>query len=188
MRHDLPRTPRWLLFAGVFTLVAGCSPAANEPASVTPASSSAFTSSPSAQDVTVDAATAATRRYYATTDELFQNAQLPIDGVATVADGEELEAVRSQLQAQRVRGEVQSGAVVVDRATATSADLGTPSSVTLDVCLDVSAVDVIGADGRSVLAADRPTQAQVTVTAVDAGERGWLVERTQASGSSCSAS
>ncbi|MGQ7296944.1 hypothetical protein [Quadrisphaera sp. KR29] len=131
------------------------------------------------------AATEAVRSYYSVTDKLLSDPQASVDDAASVASGEELDLLRRQVQEQRVKGLHQTGSVVLSDLTATGADLQDPPTVTLDACVDVSALDVVDSTGASALAPDRSTTSIVHLTVVAAGDGRWTVQQTSAQGEPC---
>ncbi|TNM66877.1 hypothetical protein FHN55_12295 [Streptomyces sp. NP160] len=162
----------------------GATPAASTEAATT-ASPSPSSTAVAETDAAVAAATEAVRSYYAVTDRLLSDPQTSVDEAASVASGEELDLLRRQVQEQRVRGLRQTGSVVLADLTATGADLQAPPTVTIDACVDVSALDVVDNAGASALAPDRTTSSVVHLTVVAAGDARWTVDRTSAQGEPC---
>jgi hypothetical protein len=91
-----------------------------------------------------------------------------------VTTGTEASAERSFFRDQRRRGERQAGPtrVAVLKVQSVNLDLTDPASdtvptVVVDVCWDVSKVDVLGRDGRSILTPKRPDTGWTRYTVVN---------------------
>lgn len=171
-------------------VLAGCTTSSDGSPAAGTESSTAASPSPSSTavaetDAAVAAATQAVRSYYAVTDRLLSDPQTSVDDAASVASGEELDLLRRQVQEQRVRGLRQTGSVVLANLAATGADLQNPPTVTLDACVDVSALNVVDSTGASALAPDRTTSSIVHLTVVAAGDARWTVDRISAQGEPC---
>lgn len=136
------------------------------------------------EDLTAAEAQAVVEQYYRVTDELFTDVQSDIGRAATVATGTELDQLRRSVQEQRLDGWRQVGSVSVATLEVTAASSTPTPSFEAEVCVDVSAVDVVDPSGTSVITDDRPPRSQVTLTVVDQDER-WLVEQKQAQGVPC---
>jgi len=120
-----------------------------------------------------DAATALVEKYYATVDKLSQDPEARLDQLSSVATSLQLSAQRKVLQNQRKNGQRQTGATEVILVKVQSVNLdnsdsksGKVPTVEVDVCWDVSNVDVVDSDGKSVVSPGRPdtgwTQLSVT--------------------------
>lgn len=141
----------------------GSSPGISSPTtSSTPArSTSAPPVSPS--EAAAADATTVVRRYFAVTDEIGQHPSSSLRALATVATSTQLRADRALLRVQHQRGERQVGDTRVARLTVQAVNLdgtdpaaGEVPTVLVDVCWDVSKVDVVDSHGRSVVSPHRP--------------------------------
>jgi hypothetical protein len=108
------------------------------------------------------------RRYFAVLDQVRQDSSQPIATLNAVATSTQLSAVRRLVQRERSKQQHQTGATQVVTATVQSVNLdnsnpktGKVPTVTIDVCWDVSGVDVVNAAGHSVVTSDRPQQGWV---------------------------
>ena len=137
---------------------AGGSTAPSEPATTT-----APATSPSETEVASKAASKLLRRYFATVDRLRQQPERPIGQLGAVAVSTQLTAQEKLIREQRSNGLRQTGSTNIARLTVQSVNLdntdpqaGQVPTVQIDVCYDVSGVDVLDKDGKSVVTPDRP--------------------------------
>jgi hypothetical protein len=103
------------------------------------------------------------RAYFATVDRLGQNPTAGLDPLDQVATSTQLSAERRLLKSQHGRGERQVGATRVAQLKVQSVNLdnsdpsaGKVPTVVIDVCWDVSKVDVLDKSGQSIVSPDRP--------------------------------
>lgn len=172
-----------LTLAGL-ALLTGCNggdPAAAGPGAPSPRSSGAATAStPTASPTTVspaqqnaELAEKAVARFWAMSDQLLINPSLTLNKFATVARGQALTQWRTTIFVQRKRGWKQIGnSSIVSSFTRPSN--GRKYEVTS--CIDVSKVNIVDKQGKSVVGADRPPQTQNTYV-VEATSDGWFVIR-----------
>lgn len=143
----------------------GQDPAAN--ASPTPSSSTpthtATATPPSDTELASEAASATLRKYYDVRNQLRQNPGRPLSLLDQVAISTELAAQRNLFKKERKQGLRQVGATKVAELEVQSVNLdnsdpkaGKVPTVQIDLCFDVSEVDVVDADGKSVISPDRP--------------------------------
>lgn len=143
----------------------GQDPAAN--ASPTPSSSTptptATATPPSDTELASEAASATLRKYYDVRNQLRQNPRRPLSLLDQVAISTELAAQRNLFKKERKQGVRQVGATKVAELEVQSVNLdnsdpkaGKVPTVQIDLCFDVSDVDVVNADGKSVISPDRP--------------------------------
>ncbi|WP_445257373.1 hypothetical protein [Nocardioides aurantiacus] len=143
----------------------GQDPAAN--ASPTPSSSTpthtATPTPPSDTELASEAASATLRKYYDVRNQLRQNPGRPLSLLDQVAISTELAAQRNLFKKERKQGLRQVGATKVAELEVQSVNLdnsdpkaGKVPTVQIDLCFDVSEVDVVDADGKSVISPDRP--------------------------------
>jgi hypothetical protein len=143
----------------------GQDPAAN--ASPTPSSSTptptATATPPSDTELASEAASATLRKYYDVRNQLRQNPRRPLSLLDQVAISTELAAQKDLFKKERKQGLHQVGATKVAELEVQSVNLdnsnpkaGKVPTVQIDLCFDVSEVDVVDADGKSVISPDRP--------------------------------
>ena len=143
----------------------GQDPAAN--ASPTPSSSTptptATATPPSDTELASEAASATLRKYYDVRNQLRQNPRRPLSLLGQVAISTELAAQKNLFKKERKQGLHQVGATKVAELEVQSVNLdnsdpkaGKVPTVQIDLCFDVSKVDVVDADGKSVIRPDRP--------------------------------
>lgn len=167
-----PRTRAWATGALVLAAVSACSSGASDPGDPT-SSPAASTSSPTApetsasstspSDAATSAATQTVRSYVSTIDELAQRPSADLKMLDKVTTGSELTAERTFLKDQRSRGERQVGSTRIAQLKVQSVNLdnsapaaGKVLTVVIDVCWDVSKVDVLDKSGKSIVSTSRP--------------------------------
>ncbi|QCX27704.1 hypothetical protein [Nocardioides jishulii] len=161
----------WATGALVLAAVAACSDDTTNAPSATPTPSATSvapspTSSPSPtspSDAASDAATSAMRSYFTVVSEVGQDPKSPLKRLETVATSTQLQALETLHRGQRDRGRRQTGSTVISEFTVQSVNLdnsdpgaGKVPTVVIDVCWDVSGVDVLDRNGTSVVSPDRP--------------------------------
>ncbi len=149
----------------------GCASDGNDPeATPTPTSSSSSpaptTTSPTPQsdsDIASEAASALVAKYYATVDRLGQQPSESLGALSTVATGVQLSAQQTALKSQREANQKQVGDTKITKLDVQSVNLdnsdpkaGKVPTVQIDVCWDVSQVDVVDATGKSIVSSSRP--------------------------------
>ncbi len=143
----------------------GQDPAAN--ASPTPSSSTptptATATPPSDTELASEAASATLRKYYDVRNQLRQNPSRPLSLLDQVAISTELAAQKNLFKKERKQGLHHVGATKVAELEVQSVNLdnsdpkaGKVPTVQIDLCFDVSKVDVVDADEKSVISLDRP--------------------------------
>lgn len=165
----------WATGALVLAAAAGCggsssdtpppSPSVNSAPSETSTAPSP-TSSPSPtspSDMASADATDAMQAYLQVVDQLRQAPHTDPTPLESVASGAQLTAVQILLSRRREEGQRQIGDTVVREMTVQSVDVdgsdtssGQVATVVIDVCWDVSAVDVVDKSGNSIVLPDRP--------------------------------
>lgn len=147
--------------AMVVVLAACSSPGPDTPSApvLTPSSASASASStttappsisPAEQDL--KAASEAISRFWTVLDELSKNPKQSLDELATVSRSPAIGIWRQLLTKQRVEGQVQTGESSVLSATPKKL---TNSKSAVVACIDVSKVNLVDKNGKSVVSADR---------------------------------
>lgn len=160
--HPIP-----VVATGVLALVAVTACAENGPSTsptTPPVSSSAPPSASPASDTeeAAAAAVAMVRSYHATLDRLRQDHTESMDALSKVETSTLLTADRHLLEGERAKKLRQVGDTnVADTSVEgvnldnSDPDAGKVPTVTVDVCWDVSEVDVVDADGKSVVGPGR---------------------------------
>ena len=149
--------------------VTACADDGNEPTtnpSPSPSSSASTTATPtprSDSDVASEAASALLRRYYDVRNQLRQDPTQPLTLLEDVATSTELAAQQNLFKKERKQGLHQVGTTKVAVLEVQSVNLdnsdpkaGKVPTVQIDLCFDVSQVDVVDANGKSVISPDRP--------------------------------
>jgi hypothetical protein len=123
---------------------------------------------PSDNELASQAATELLRKYYAVRNELRQDTTKPLRRLRSVSISTDLTAQENFLGTQRKNGLRQVGDTRIVELTVQSVTLdnsdpkaGRVPTVVIDVCYDVTDVDIVDADGKSVVPDNRP-------------ERGWV--------------
>ena len=145
----------WAAGALMLAAVTGC---ANRTSAAT--TSAAPTAPP---EVAGARATDTVRNYVATIDEIAQSPTADLTKLDSVTTGSELTAERKFLKDQRDRGERQVGDTSIAQLKVQSISLdnsdptaGKVPTVVIDVCWDVSKVDVLDRSGKSIVTSSRP--------------------------------
>ena len=151
--------------------VSACADTDADPPPATPATSSPTestepTTSPSPtspNDAATTNATAAMTEYYSVLDELRADPSNDLKELETVAIGTQLNAVQTLVQRQRDQGQRQTGTTAISKLKVQSVtldnsdpDAGKVPTVVIDVCWDVSKVDVLDKSGESIVSPNRP--------------------------------
>ncbi|MFE5291412.1 hypothetical protein ACFQ8T_04470 [Isoptericola sp. NPDC056618] len=154
----------------LLAVLVACTPsteASPTPTPTTTSSTSTPTSDPSPSpttdsEVAAQNATELLHQYYAVIDALGAEPDEPLSRLESVAISKDLSVWEQQLKRDRRDGyrqtgetklvEVAVGSVNLDNS---DPDAGTVPTIQLDVCYDVSGVDVVDADGKSIVADDR---------------------------------
>ncbi|MFI8528552.1 hypothetical protein ACIGB8_29120 [Promicromonospora sukumoe] len=104
-----------------------------------------------------------TRSYYAVVDELGADPEVPLSELKRVATSLELGVREGELEQWRSEnwrqtGDTRIADLVVQSVSLDNSnpDAGLVPTVQVDVCYDVSDVDLVDADGKSVVGPDRP--------------------------------
>ena len=137
------------------------SPATSSP---TESASPTATASPtSPNDAATADATVAMTDYYAVLDGLRADPSSDLKALETVAIGAQLNAVQTLVQRQHDQGPRQTGATAISELKVQSVTLdnsdpdgGKVPTVVIDVCWDVTKVDVLDKSGKSIVSPDRP--------------------------------
>lgn len=167
-RHTQHLTSIAVLAAAVMALSSCNSPAA-EPSDNTssatsvPPTATASASTTKTESVAEQAAREAREAvpaYWGKIDQLASDPNTSLSGLAEVADGQALTQWQRTLTLMRGDGVKQVGSVKVEDVHATPGkESGTYK---VDACVDVSKVNVIDKDGKSVISADRQPRTRYT--------------------------
>jgi hypothetical protein len=178
-----------LAAVALLILVTGCSnpsgavgseatttPSTPSPSSASPSGGARSSGSPSAQttdpptayELAARAAVRLVKHYYRARNELRKDPNKPLGLLRSVSTSTDLVAQESFLRSQRREGYRQVGDTRLLQIEVQSVDLdnsnpkaGRVPNVVVDVCYDVSDVDILDAKGRSVVPESRP-------------DRGWV--------------
>lgn len=191
--------PRGTALAAVALLLAagtGCAADSDdEPPSTKPSSSAPATpttsATPSDSELASQSATELVREYYAVRDQLRQKPITPLAELKTVATSTELTAQQTLFDRERERGLRQTGDTRIGELTVQTVNLdnhdpdaGKVPVVQVDVCWDVSDVDILDADGTSIVSPDRPDTGWIRYTVANYNwatdpDGGWRVATSQ---------
>jgi hypothetical protein len=167
----------WATGILVLAAVAACGSNNADPPPTAPASTSAPTAptnsasptSPSAQ-ASRDAEAAVTK-YYSVLDELGRDPTSSLSKLNAIATSTQLSAMRAVLRQQHARHERQTGSLVIADTKVQSVNLdnsdpsaGKVPAVVIDVCWDVSNVDILNAKGTSIISPSRPDRGWTRLT------------------------
>jgi hypothetical protein len=149
--------------------VTACADDGNDPTtnpSPSPSTSASTTATPtprSDSEVASEAASAVLRRYYDVRNQLRQDPAQPLKLLEDVATSTEFAAQQNLFKKERKQGLHQVGTTKVAVLEVQSVNLdnsdpkaGKVPTVQIDLCFDVSDVDVVDANGKSVISPDRP--------------------------------
>lgn len=120
-----------------------------------PAPSTSTTTPPSESESASESASALVRTYFATIDLVRQDSKQPARKLDAVASSSELVAQKNLLKSQRQGGLHQVGDTTIVELTVESVSLDEPVTAIVDVCWDVSGVDILDASGDSVVTPER---------------------------------
>jgi hypothetical protein len=138
-------------------------PPTSEPSSPSPSSPTTSSSPSSPSDAASAAATDAVRSYFAVVDQLRSDPAVDLKKLKSVATSAQLNAVETLISRQRDEGQRQTGTTALDELEVQSVNLdnsdpkaGKVPTVVIDVCWDVTKVDVLDKSGKSIVSSDRP--------------------------------
>jgi hypothetical protein len=119
------------------------------------------TTSLSPQELEAEAAEAAVVKFWRVVDELSADPNTSLNKLANVARGSSIATWRQMLADDRARQHRQVGTVVVASVAAKAKG---PKTWQVTACIDVSKVNVVDKDGKSVVAATRPPRVEYLYT------------------------
>ncbi len=129
----------------------GASSSGSQSSSSSPAPTASSSTPPSESEIASKAASDIVRAYFTTVDRVRQDATRPESDLDTVASSTQLTAQERLLRNQRESGRRQVGDTTVVELSVESVSLDDPATAYVDVCWDVSAVDILDANGKSVV-------------------------------------
>jgi hypothetical protein len=175
--RNVGRATRLAAAATLLLVLSACSGESGDPGNdptATPTSTStsptpsASETPPTEVEAASQAAEATVREYYEIRDQLGLDPTAPLRLFRQVATSIELEAQQRLFKKERSQGLVQTGHTRIAELVVQSVDLnnsdpkaGRVPTVQVDVCYDVTDVDVVDEDGKSIVNPDRP-------------EKGWI--------------
>lgn len=133
-----------------------------EPPAQTATSPSSTPTQRSDSQVASDAASALVRKYYAVRDELGQDPKVPLSELRSTEIGIELAADQQLFKKERQEGLHQTGDTKIAKLIVQAVTLdndpqsGRVPTVQVDVCYDVTDVDLVDAQGKSRVKPSRP--------------------------------
>ncbi|CAI9419255.1 hypothetical protein HIDPHFAB_03601 [Nocardioides sp. T2.26MG-1] len=137
-------------------------PPTSEPSSTSPSSPTTSASPSSPSDAATADATDAVRSYFTVVDQLRSDPAADLKQLKSVATSAQLNAVETLIGRQRDEGQRQTGATAINELQVQSVNLdnsdpkaGKVPTVVIDVCWDVSKVDVLDKRGKSIVSPDR---------------------------------
>jgi hypothetical protein len=138
-------------------------PATAEPSSMSPSSPTTSASPSSPSDAASADATEAVRTYFTVVDQLRSDPATDLKKLKSVATSAQLNAVETLIGRQRDEGQRQTGTTSINELQVQSVNLdnsdpkaGKVPTVVIDVCWDVSKVDVLDKSGKSIVSPTRP--------------------------------
>lgn len=138
-------------------------PPTTEPSSSSPSAPTSSASPTSPSDAATADATAALRKYFGVVDTLRSDPASDLKQLKSVATSTQLNAVETLIRRQRGEGQRQTGATALSELKVQSVtldnsdpDAGKVPTVVIDVCWDVTKVDVLDKSGKSIVSPDRP--------------------------------
>ena len=138
-------------------------PPTSEPSSPSPSSPTTSSSPSSPSDAASAAATDAVRSYFAVVDQLRTDPAVDLKKLKSVATSAQLNAVETLISRQRDEGQRQTGTTALNELEVQSVNLdnsdpkaGKVPTVVIDVCWNVTKVDVLDKSGKSIVSSDRP--------------------------------
>jgi hypothetical protein len=138
-------------------------PATAEPSSTSPSAPTTSASLSSPSDAASADATETVRSYFTVVDQLRSDPAADREKLKSVATSAQLNAVETLIDRQRDEGQRQTGTTAINELQVQSVNLdnsdpkaGRVPTVVMDVCWDVSRVDVLDKSGKSVVSPDRP--------------------------------
>lgn len=138
-------------------------PATAEPSPTSPSSPTTSASPSTPSEAATAAATEAVRSYFTVVDQLRSDPAADLKKLKSVATSAQLNAVTTLIDRSRDEGQRQTGTTAISELKVQSVNLdnsdpkaGKVPTVVIDVCWDVSKVDVLDKSGKSIVSPDRP--------------------------------
>ena len=134
----------------------GQDPAASgTPSPSSPAPATSSSTPPSDSEIASEAASAVVWKYFKTVDLVRQDSNRPASELNAVAASSQLTAQKNLLKSQRQADRRQVGETKLVEVKVESVSLDEPATAYVDVCWDVSDVDIVDGDGKSVVTPER---------------------------------
>lgn len=159
----------WATGTLVLAAVSACGGSNTEPPAVasqssSPSPSASTSASPNSPSDGASAdGTAAVRSYFTVVDQLRSDPAADLKQLKSVATSAQLNAVQTLIGRQRDAGQRQTGSTAINELKVQSVNLdnsdpdaGKVPTVVIDVCWDVSKVDMLDTSGKSIVSPDRP--------------------------------
>jgi hypothetical protein len=138
-------------------------PQTSEPSSTSPSTPTTSSSPSSPSDEASADASDALRNYFTVVDQLRSDPKGDLKKLKSVATSAQLNAVETLIGQQRDEGQRQTGTTAINEMQVQSVSLdnsdpkvGKVPTVVIDVCWDVSKVDILDKSGKSIVSPDRP--------------------------------
>jgi hypothetical protein len=174
--------------------VAEPAPTSSSAAPTTSAPTSSSIVPVSAEDQAVAEATSLVKEYYAGIDRINADPNSDANDLRDVTANEAFDLESRTALQMKARGLTQIGNVRVLDVSPFSIDLSSDSTtnppkyptIVMDTCIDVSDVNVVDAEGKSVVSSTRPPQSAARIDLVQF-DFGWRVNTIQSAGQPCTA-
>ena len=138
-------------------------PQTSKPSSTSPSTPTTSSSPSSPSDEASADASDALRNYFTVVDQLRSDPKGDLKKLKSVATSAQLNAVETLIGRQHDEGQRQTGTTAINEMKVQSVSLdnsdpraGKVPTVVIDVCWDVSRVDVLDKSGESIVSPDRP--------------------------------
>jgi len=180
----------------LLAVLAACTPSTEASPSAAPSSPTVTTSPPDSttspspttdSEIATRSAEDLIHEYYRVLDEVRADPQAPLSTLESVAISKDLSVWQRQIERDRRDGHVQTGETQLAEVETQSVNLdnsdpdaGHVPTVQVDVCFDVSDVDVVDDNGDSVVSSERPNTGWIRHTVSNYSwdtdpEDGWRV-------------
>ncbi|EGD43984.1 mucin-5AC [Nocardioidaceae bacterium Broad-1] len=179
----------------LFAVAAGCAQSPGTDPSTNPPSTKKTSTDGTPKETDSEVASASAKQtihdYFATVDKLGQDDDQPVGDLGDVATSRQLSVLRTTITQQRKAGQRQTGSTKVAELKVQSVNMdnsdpaaGKVPTVIVDVCWDVSDVDVVDKSGKSIVSPNRPDAAWTRYTVAnyhwsDHPTDGWRVASGQ---------
>lgn len=179
-----------LLPVALAAALVSCTGSPPESPSSTSSKSRAATSGPTSKttvsiDDPVSPAGAVVVDWWRTYDRISQDPAVPIADLLKVSRGAAYETWAREAQLQRAKRWRQIGTtLIVTESAVRAANVGSRQAMSVQVCYDVSKVNMVGPGGKSVISASRIPRAKASYVVVKFDD-GWFVVNDDTTGDPC---